>query len=112
METVGGPVYDLHPTVWGLAVEDPGYYAQRCFDYIITSSMISQRYVREIDRARFPKSAQFYDGLDRDPRLRKVYAVQAVPWEHTGPTITVYKLLTSCKELQSRDRDPQPTTSD
>ena len=44
MEEVNGPTYDLHPTVWGLTVEDPDYYAQRCFDYIVTSSMISKRY--------------------------------------------------------------------
>jgi 4-amino-4-deoxy-L-arabinose transferase-like glycosyltransferase len=108
MARVDGPVYDLHPTVWGLAVEDPGYYGQRCFDYIITSSMISRRYVREIDRARFPKSARFYEGLDGDPRLKKIFTVEPLPWERTGPTIAVYKLLTACSEPQSRDRDSQP----
>ena len=98
MQSVSGPRYELHPTVWGLTVQDAGYYAERCFDYIITSSIISDRYRSDLNRQRFPKSARFYDHLDGDSRLQKVYVVEPIEWHRPGPTITVYKLLLSCKK--------------
>lgn len=102
MELTQGPKYELHPTVWGLAVEDAGFYAERCFDYIITSSMISKRYEGDLNRQRFPKSARFYEQLDNDARLRKIYAVEPVPWQRPGPEITVYKLRSSCGTAEKR----------
>jgi Dolichyl-phosphate-mannose-protein mannosyltransferase len=100
MGSISGPRYELHPTVWGLAVENPIYYTERCFDYIIASSMISKRYEAGINRERFPKSAHFYEQLDSDRRLQKIYSVEPIAWKHTGPKITVYKLLSSCTTSQ------------
>jgi 4-amino-4-deoxy-L-arabinose transferase-like glycosyltransferase len=97
MAQVTGPTYALHSTVWGLQVEDPAHYVQACFDYIITSSDISQRYAHGSARQRFPKSARFYDQLPTDPRFRVVYAVGPVPWHSRGPAITVYKVLPTCE---------------
>lgn len=97
MEQVTGPTYDLHSTVWGLGVEDPTYYVQACFDYIITSSYVSQRYAHDDARQRFPKSTQFYAQLQTDPRFRVAYAVAPVPWRRSGPMITVYKVLPTCE---------------
>jgi 4-amino-4-deoxy-L-arabinose transferase-like glycosyltransferase len=105
MQSVSGPRYELHPTVWGLTVQDPGYYAERCFDYIITSSIISDRYRDDLNRQRFPKSARFYEHLDDDPRLQKVYVVEPIDWQRPGPTITVYKLLLSCKKSETLASD-------
>jgi len=102
MERVEGPSYELHSTVWGLAVEDPTYYVQGCFDFIITSSIITKRYARESNRKRFPKSARFYEQLNTNPRFRKVYSVEPLSWKRTGPTITVYRVLPSCETSHSR----------
>jgi hypothetical protein len=102
MESVPGPSYDLHSTVWGLAVEEPSNYVHRCFDYIITSSLITNRYTQEINERRFPNSVKFYEELDSVPYLRKIYAVEPVPWQRGGPTITVYEVLSSCTAVQKQ----------
>ena len=91
-----GPTYELHSTVWGLAVQDPSYYVRNCFDYIIMSSEISKLYSREINRKSFPKSARFYEQLDKDSRFRREYFIDPLPWERSGPTISVYKVLSPC----------------
>jgi hypothetical protein len=96
MDRLEGPTYTLYSTVWGAAVEDLSYYIQDCFDYIITSSYNSNRYVREIDRNRFPKSARFYEQLQNDSRFRVIYSIEPVPWKSGGPTITVYKVPHAC----------------
>jgi len=92
MSRLKGPAYDLHSTVFGLAVKDLDYYFENAFDYIVTSSLIADRYEREMDRKRFPESARFYDRLKTDPRVRPVYSVGPVPWRRRGPTIRIYKL--------------------
>lgn len=102
MAQIEGPTYELHSTVWGLGVEDLTFYTQACFDYIVTSSMITNRYVRDIDRQRFPKSAQFYEQLKTDPRFRVIYSITSVPWKIEGPTITVYKVLSPCQTSSVR----------
>jgi hypothetical protein len=104
MKSVEGPRYDLHSTIWGLAVEDPRYYAERCFEYIITSSAITERFMREITRERFPKSAKFYEQLETHPYFRKIYSVGPIPWKRPGPLITVYEVIPSCKPAE-RQRD-------
>jgi 4-amino-4-deoxy-L-arabinose transferase-like glycosyltransferase len=98
MNQVKGPTYKLHSTVWGLAVEDLSYYIQACFDYIITSSSNSERYIGEINRKRFPKSARFYEQLKADANFQVAYSIAAVPWKRDGPVITVYKVLRYCSE--------------
>jgi hypothetical protein len=105
MSSVDGPTYQLESTVWGLAVEDPDYYVQRCFDYIITSSSIAKRYEDDTNRQRFPKSAQFYRQLKIDPRFQKIYFVEPVPWQRPGPIITVYKVIPQCEASLRQNRD-------
>jgi hypothetical protein len=91
-----GPTYRLHSTVWGIEIEDLNHYIQGCFDYIITSSANSERFVEESSRQRFPKSAQFYEQLKADSRFQVVYAVEPVPWQSSGPLITIYKVPSTC----------------
>lgn len=102
MEQVEGPTYELHSTVYGLKVEDLTYYVQNCFDYIITSSDNAKRYVSALNQQRFPKSVRFYEQLPTDPRLRVVYEVGPTPWQSTGPTITVYKVVPTCQASQNK----------
>jgi hypothetical protein len=96
MESIEGPRYELHSTKWGLAVEEPSTYVQRCFDYIITSSIIANRYERENVEQRLPKSAKFYDQLDDLSYLQKIYTIEPIPWQRSGPTIEVYKIVPTC----------------
>jgi Dolichyl-phosphate-mannose-protein mannosyltransferase len=98
MYQVKGPTYRLHSTVWGLEVEELDYYVQTCFDYIITSSFNSERFVGEIYQKRFPKSARFYEQLKTDPRFTVVYSIVPIPWKRNGPVITIYKVPPSCSE--------------
>jgi hypothetical protein len=109
MSQVKGPTYWLHSTVWGLEVEALDYYILTCFDYIVTSSLNSERYVGEVYRRRFPKSAQFYEQLKTDPRFQAVYSIEPVSWKRNGPLITVYKVLPACGESSERPRSPSPT---
>jgi 4-amino-4-deoxy-L-arabinose transferase-like glycosyltransferase len=104
IKRVKGPKYALHSTVYGLGVEDLTYYIEACFDYIIVSSYNSNRYISDFDRKRFPKSAQFYSGLNSDSRFRVVYSVAPIPWERPGPVITVYK-VPQCRTNGKRATD-------
>ncbi len=92
MKRVKGPTYRLHSTVYGLGVEDLNHYVEACFHYIIVSSYNSRRYDSEINRKRFPRSAEFYRGLNTDPRFHVVYSVAPIPWKRPGPMITVYRV--------------------
>jgi 4-amino-4-deoxy-L-arabinose transferase-like glycosyltransferase len=108
MNQVKGPTYRLHSTVWGLEVEDLDYYVLTCFDYIVTSSSNSDRYVGESSRQRFPKSARFYEQLTTDSRFQVIYSIASVPWKRNGPIITVYKVLHTCSESSKVPRSPSP----
>jgi hypothetical protein len=96
MSRVTGPRYELHSTVWGLDVHDLSYYPQECFDYIVTSSENSRRFVDAEQAERYPRSVQFYSELPTDPQFEEVFSAEPVPWEIQGPTINVYKVLPSC----------------
>ncbi len=101
MEEVKGPRYELHSTIYGLAVKDPTYYVHECFDYIITSSIITRRYARKISQKLFPESTLFYQQLKTDPRFKLVYSGGPIPWESDGPTIKIYKVLQTCEAFRT-----------
>jgi hypothetical protein len=97
MKTAEGPKYRLVSTVHGLEVRDIAYYAERCFDYIVTSSMVAGRFRPGTDaRTMFPDSARFYDALGSDPRVQLVHEEVAEPWGKSGPTIRVYRVDNAC----------------
>jgi hypothetical protein len=101
MQRKTGPAYALYSTVYGLGVEDLDHYIEACFDYIITSSYNTKRYIADPYRTRYPKSASFYTSLETDPRFQVLYSVAPVPWHRPGPVITVYK-VPSCRTLGQR----------
>ena len=96
MSKIDGPRYDLHSTVWGIDVKELSFYPQMCFDYIVTSSYNSSRFLDQGVAKRFPLSAQFYSDLPVDPRFQTVFSIKPFPWKVQGPEITVYKVLHSC----------------
>lgn len=97
MNTAEGPKYRLVSTVHGLQVRDISYYAEQCFDYIVTSSMVAGRFRHGLPAYdMFPDSARFYESLGSDPRVRLVHEEVAQPWEKSGPTIRVYKVENAC----------------
>lgn len=96
MEAMPGPRYDLHSTVWGLAVEELDFYPAECFSYVVTSSAITSRFERKIYFESYPESARFYSGIRNDPRFEKVYSVAPVRWHVQGPEINVYRVASAC----------------
>jgi hypothetical protein len=97
LEEASGPRYELHSTMHGLALKSPSFYVEHCFDYVVTSSSIANRYrPGGPGRDMNPEAAHFYDQIDIDPRFTKVYEVAAVPWKRSGPTISVYRISEPC----------------
>jgi len=97
MKTASGPKYRLVSTVHGLEVRDIAYYAEHCFDYIVTSSMIASRFTKgSAGRQMFPESAAFYESLGSDPRVRLMHEEVAEPWGKSGPTIRIYRVDNQC----------------
>jgi hypothetical protein len=97
MKSVPGPKYRLVSTVHGLEVRDISYYAEHCFDYIVTSSIVESRFRKgSAAYETFPDSARFYESLGTDPRARLVHEEIAEPWGKSGPTIRVYRLDNTC----------------
>lgn len=93
-----GPTYELHSTTHGLGVKTPSYYVSNCFDYIVTSSYIAERFAPgQANRERYPASAHFYDLLSTDPRFQQVFQAVPRPWKSSGPIITVYKIVPACE---------------
>jgi len=50
LSDVEGPVYDIYSTMHGVNVESLTHYVNECFDFVITSSMVSNRYRPEQER--------------------------------------------------------------
>ncbi len=96
MARIKGPKYDLHSTVWGLAVEPLSHYVDTCFDYVITSSMNVKRYQSAHAQKRFPKATQFYTQLPTHPHFEAVYEMTPKAWHRSGPTIVVYRVHHTC----------------
>lgn len=96
MAAVDGPKFDLYSTVWGIGVKDLDYYVESCFDYIVTSSMNSNRFTQPGQAMKYPVSAKFYRDLPVHDNFELVYAVESVRWQIQGPTINVYRVLSSC----------------
>jgi 4-amino-4-deoxy-L-arabinose transferase-like glycosyltransferase len=94
-----GPRYELHSTMHGLALESPDYYIENCFDYVVTSSSIVNRYAPgRVGHERHPESVYFYEQLNTNPRFNQIYQVGPVPWQSNGPTITVYEIDNACPD--------------
>lgn len=97
MKLLRGPKYELVSTVHGLTVHDIDYYVQGCYDYVVTSSMISGRFASGARAAdSFPQSAKFYASLRTDPRVQLLHEEVAARWGNSGPTIRVYRILNGC----------------
>jgi 4-amino-4-deoxy-L-arabinose transferase-like glycosyltransferase len=105
---VEGPTYDLHSTVYGLAVQPLHHYVDECFDLVVTSSDVTKRFEAAEAALRFPDAVRFYASLQTDPRARRARRFQPEPGHATGPTLTLYALDTDCAEEATR---PQATPS-
>lgn len=97
------PRYQLHSTIWGLAVEERSYYVEDCFDYISTGSYITNRCTLGINGEGFPKSVRLYEQHNMDSRFNKVYSVEPIPWRRSGHTITVYRTVPICEIPSGHD---------
>jgi hypothetical protein len=85
-------------------LESLDYYVDNCFDYVVTSSISTSRFVSGSPRRELhPRAAQFYDQLPHDPRFERVHREVAVPWRSSGPTITVYRVKHECSAPAALD---------
>jgi hypothetical protein len=98
MSNLKGSRYNIYSTVWGIDVKELSYYPKMCFEFIVTSSYNSNRFVEPHVAERYPTSAQFYARLPVDSRFEAVYSAKPIPWKIQGPEITVYKVLHSCEQ--------------
>jgi hypothetical protein len=100
LEQAPGPRYELHSTMHGLALESPDYYIENCFDYVVTSSSIVNRYAPgRVGYERHPESVYFYEQLNIDPRFAQIYQINPVRWQSIGPSITVYNVANACIDV-------------
>jgi len=97
MRRMSGPKYELHSTIYGLKVRELSYYIDECFDYIVTSSQNSNRFLSAEAAERYPTSASFYQDLPTDIRFEKIFSATPAPWRVQGPEINVYKVLSNCE---------------
>ena len=97
MEKIPGPRYKLHSTEHGLKVQPVSYYIDNCFDYVVTSSLITNRFRPGSRSSQIsPQSAEFYASLPTDPRFKLVYSIATRPWVQRGPEINVYEITSDC----------------
>jgi 4-amino-4-deoxy-L-arabinose transferase-like glycosyltransferase len=97
MERLDGPTYELRSTMHGLRIKPAEHYVENCFNYVITSSLITRRFAtgsrsREVS----PLSAKFYDELPTDSRFKLVYSISPRSWYQAGPEISVYEVASTC----------------
>jgi 4-amino-4-deoxy-L-arabinose transferase-like glycosyltransferase len=97
LTSLEGPSYNLYSTTHGVGLKSPAYYVENCFDYVITSSYITNRYAPGRARREIvPQAARFYDALSTDSSFRELHRVEPRRWNSIGPTITIYEVMSDC----------------
>lgn len=81
--------YNITTTELGRDVESIDYYRRNGFDYIITSSDVTWRLNQKEWVEKFPKSAEFYDSIDKEFKLIKIFSPSAT---RSGSTIRIYTI--------------------
>lgn len=81
--------YDLTYSGLGRDLEALDYYKNNGFEYIITNGSTRWNAKRPAWRKKYPKSASFYDSLDRELELIKVFMPNLT---RSGSTIKIYKI--------------------
>ncbi len=84
--------YDLTTTELGRKIETVSYYIDNGYDYFIHNEDFDYRIKDNLWRAKYPKSADFYDSLDRSFTLVKTFSPSAT---RSGPVIKIYKMKNS-----------------
>jgi hypothetical protein len=95
---IDGPRYNLHSTIYGLELTSIDDYIERCFQYVITSSYVTDRFaVGAPRRDLYPRAAEFYESLSTDHRVQLVFEAIPERWRSSGPSIRVYELDSNCR---------------
>jgi hypothetical protein len=89
LENLPDITYDITTTELGSDVECPDYYRNHGFDYFIHNQDLEYRFKNPAWRERYPKSALFYDSLDREFTLIKTFSPSAT---RSGHTIQIYRV--------------------
>lgn len=81
--------YDITTTELGTKVETAEYYKNNGFDYFIHNRDLDYRITDPLWRKKFPKSAEFYDSIDKEFKLIKTFSLSAT---RSGQTIKIYSI--------------------
>lgn len=81
--------YDITTTELGRKVESADYYRANGYDYFIHNKGLSYRIKDPLWRQKYPKSANFYDSIQKEFKLIKTFSPSAT---RSGDTIEIYKI--------------------
>ena len=81
--------YDITTTELGREIESFDYYRENGFNYVIHDAGLRDWLKEPLWREKYPKSVQFYEGLDKNFVLIKTFAPTAT---RSGPTLMIYKV--------------------
>jgi hypothetical protein len=89
LENMPEITYDITTTELGRKVESIEYYRNNGFDYVIHDEGLKFRIRDPNWRKTYPKSVVFYESLDKEFQLIKIFRHIATS---SGPTIKIYKV--------------------
>jgi len=81
--------YNIISTELGRKIESAAYYKENSYDYFIHDEGLSFRINDPVWREKYPKSAIFYDSIDDEFNLVKIFHRSQT---RSGPNIKVYKI--------------------
>lgn len=81
--------YDITTTELGTKVETAEYYKNNGFDYFIHDKNLDFRITDPLWREKFPKSAEFYDSIDKEFKLIITFSPSS---KRSGSTIKIYTI--------------------
>jgi hypothetical protein len=76
---------------FSLSYEPLEYYREQGIEYLVTSSAMYERFLAEAER--YGSELEFYERVQYDCSL--LYHVAPVPWQTTGPALSVYEMCAS-----------------
>jgi len=81
--------YNITSTELGRKIESIEYYKNNGFDYFIHNKALEFRIKDTLWRQKYPKSAKFYDSIDEEFELIKIFRPSET---RSGSTIVIYKI--------------------
>lgn len=91
--------YHITSTELGRKLETVDYYKENKFDYFIQNETFDYRVKDPLWREKFPKSAAFYDSIDKHFTLIKTFSPSST---RNGPVIKIYKVTQTPASIEAK----------